>query len=101
MALARKTDPATSHQAAQQIERNGRAAKQRDACLLWVNQRPGSTAAEIAALAELERHVPSRRLPELRDAGLVVNGPARECSVQHTKAMTWLPVDKKRQARMW
>jgi hypothetical protein len=59
---------------------------------LEVWKRPGSTAAEIAARSGLERHVPSRRLPELRQAGRIKNGPQRVCTVTGNPSMTWLPV---------
>lgn len=89
MARARKTDPVTSHQAAREAETSGRAATHRAICLEKVKQNPGLTAAEIAAATGLERHVPSRRLPELRAAGLVVNGEARPCFVTGRDSMTW------------
>lgn len=91
-ALARNTDPLTSHEAAETVERSGRAASQRHLCLLEVWKRPGSTAAEIAARTGLERHVPSRRLPELREAGQIKNGPQRICTVTGNSSMTWEPV---------
>lgn len=91
MAKSRRTDPATSRQAAHEAERSGRAASQRAICLAQVNAYPGQTAAEIAAQTGLERHVPSRRLPELRDRGLIVNGDARICTVTGRASMVWLP----------
>jgi hypothetical protein len=90
-ALARRTDPSTSHRAAEAVEASGRAASQRHLCLIEVWKKPGQTAAEIAVAAGLERHVPSRRLPELRKAGQVVNGPERICAVTGNPSMTWLP----------
>lgn len=90
-AAARATDPATSFAAARKVERSGAASAQRDTCLRAVLARPGLTAAEIADEADLERHVPSRRLPELRAAGRVRNGEQRECSVMGSTAMTWWP----------
>ncbi|HOD84860.1 MAG TPA: winged helix-turn-helix domain-containing protein [Phycisphaerae bacterium] len=90
-ALARRTDSPTSHQAAEEVEASGRAASQRHLCLIEVWKTPGKTAAEIAVAAGLERHVPSRRLPELRKAGQIVNGPERLCTVTGNLSMTWLP----------
>ena len=90
-ALARNTDPTTSHQAAEEVEASGRAASQRHLCLLEVWKKPGRTAAEIAEAAGLDRHVPSRRLPELRQAGQVKNGEERVCAVTGNPSMTWLP----------
>lgn len=39
----------------------------------------------------LERHVTSRRPPELRDAGLVENREVRVCLVTRRNSMTWYP----------
>jgi len=91
MAASRATDPHTSVEAARQVEASGVAGAQRTACLAEVRRNPGLTAAEIAANTGLERHVPSRRLPELRTAGLVTNGEARSCRVTGNKSLTWLP----------
>tara|TARA_R100000808_G_scaffold24092_1_gene54652 strand:- start:5158 stop:5472 length:315 start_codon:yes stop_codon:yes gene_type:complete len=93
-ALARNTDPITSHQAAAQVEGQGWASCQRQLCLNQVEARPGMTAAEVAVAQNLERHVPSRRLPELRSAGLVENGPSRRCTVTGKNSLTWHPAGK-------
>lgn len=93
MAHARHTDPSTSHAAAAAAERRGVAAAHRLLCLAAVTRGPGLTAAEIAERVGLERHKPSRRLPELRDDGLVVNGPPRLCSVQGRLSITWVPTE--------
>ncbi len=90
-ARARRSDPATSHEAARDVELQGVAGSQRRACYDYVLLNPGMTAAEIAVKLGLERHVPSRRLPELRDAGLVENGPARICGVVGRPSLTWNP----------
>ncbi len=94
MALARTTDPITSHQAARDAERRGVAAAHRLLCLAQVTRHPGLTAAEIALGTGLERHAPSRRLPELRDDGLVVNGPIRICAVKGRRSLTWIPAQE-------
>ena len=89
-AKSRRSDPDTSREAARSAEHGGTAGAQRNACLAEVERQPGQTAAEIAKAVGLERHAPSRRLPELRDAGLVVNGDARICSVTGNHSLTWL-----------
>lgn len=94
MALARTSDPITSHQAARDAERRGVAAAHRLLCLAQVTRHPGQTAAEIAQGTGLERHAPSRRLPELRDDGLVVNGPIRICRVKGRRSLTWIPAQE-------
>lgn len=92
MARARRTDPRTSHEAAREAEANGRAATHRAICLEEVRKNPGRTAAEIAAATGMERHVPSRRLPELREAGFVKNVEIRVCRVTGRNSMTWYVV---------
>lgn len=89
-AQSRSTDPHTSVEAAERIESSGVAGAQRARCLAVVQATPGLTAAEIAQAAGLERHVPSRRLPELRRLGLVVNGPPRTCRVTGNSSLTWM-----------
>jgi hypothetical protein len=94
MARARNTDPRTSHEAAREAETSGRAATHRAICLEEARKNPGCTAAEIAAATGLERHVPSRRLPELRDAGFVENREVRVCRVTGRNSMTWYAVEE-------
>jgi hypothetical protein len=90
-AFARNTDPTTWQQAAEEVEASGRTVSQRHLCLLEVWRKPGRTAAEIAKAAGLGRHGPSRRLPELRQAGQVKNGEERVCAVTGNPSMTWFP----------
>jgi len=89
IARSRRTDPATSHEVANDVEKSGKAEIHREICLSVVSRREGLTAAEIAQIADLERHVPSRRLPELRSKGIVENREVRVCKIMGTKAMTW------------
>lgn len=91
-ALARHTDPETSHLAAELMDATGTAANNRAKCLAILRWRPGATAAEIATFTGLERHEPSRRLPELRKAGLVRNGEARICVATGNRSLTWWPL---------
>lgn len=97
-AAARKTDPHTSRLAADGVEASGVASDQRAVCLACVRRHSeGITAAEVARETGLERHAPSRRLPELRDAGLVTNGMpprVRKCSVVGKRSMLWFPVSR-------
>ena len=88
-ARARATDPATSHEAAIDVERSGIAQTQRRECLRIIQKHPGRTSAEIAALGGFNRHMPARRLPDLRKAGIVYNGSSRICKERGTKALVW------------
>lgn len=92
-ARARRTDPETSHLAAQKIEKTGTAQSNRERCLESIRRRPGQTAAEVARDVALERHEPSRRLPELREVWLVKCGPKRRCDVTGNPSLTWWPVE--------
>jgi len=94
MALSRNSDPATSHAAAHDIEACGAAESHRALCLDAVQRNPGMTAAEIARETGLERHEPSRRLPELRDRNLVCNGHERTCAVKGRRSLTWFPTEE-------
>jgi len=100
-ARARSTDPDTSHSAAFEVETTGKADTQRRACLEEVATNPGQTAAEIAVACDLERHVPSRRLPELRDTGMIQNGEKRDCRVMKRASMTWYLVEADSQAELF
>lgn len=89
----KKHGPETSKAAAIATEASGRAPTHRAMLLRAVQTRPGRTSAELAVACALDRHEAARRLPELRQAGLVRNGEVRVCDVQGTKQMTWWACD--------
>lgn len=88
-ALARRSDPATSHIAAARMRESGAAGRQAQAVLAAVRQWPGSTAVEIAQLAGIDRYAVSRRLPELAKAGSVRRSAPRNCTVNGRPQTTW------------
>ena len=90
-ALARRTDPITSHQAAHHVEASGKANSQRQRCIRDVRQHPGATAGEIASRVNIDRHTASKRLPELVTAGLLRRGSPRRCQCHGTNMTTWWP----------
>jgi hypothetical protein len=88
---------ATSAQARSDHERSGTATANRAIVLAYVRAVRGQTAVELYERAKrlgtsLTRHEFSRRLPELRKAGLVKNGNARQCRKNGTRQMTWYAV---------
>ena len=93
-AKSRATDPETSAEAAAGIEASGAAGHQRQLCYEAVVAQPGITAAEVAKRTGLERHAPSRRLPELRDAGMVRNAGSRICTATGHRSITWYPTER-------
>lgn len=89
--IARPSDPATSHEAAQRITETGKRLTDADRCLDVVRHHPGLTAAEIGRDTLLGHIAAQRRLSDLKNAGAVRQGQARECSVNGTRMMTWWP----------
>ena len=88
---ARKTDPATSHKAAQFMESSGTAASQRAKAAKLVETYPGLTSRELGALSEdLDRYDLARRLPEIEHV-LVKRGPERQ-QPNGRSAATWWPL---------
>ncbi len=94
---SRTSDPATSAEAEAHHTASGRREYHAQQFLDLVREFPGSTAVELARLSHLpadtQRHEASRRLPELRDRGLVRDGVARICNEAGTRQMTWWPVE--------
>lgn len=66
-ALARNTDHGSSHAAAEQVERTGRAQTQRLQCYAAVARWPGSTTRQLSKLSGISTHTLGRRLPEMAD----------------------------------
>ena len=91
-ASARRTDPPSSHEAAQRVEASGAAATQRERVLALVRAYPGCTSAELAGDG-LDRYQLARRLPELEAGGFVRKGPLATCRVMGTRAVSWWPCE--------
>ena len=85
---ARRSDPITSHLAAESVRPKLRDQQQRvlDALTRW----PGSTAVELATSSGLDRYLVSRRLPELVPQ-YARRGKPRACTVAGTPQTTWYP----------
>lgn len=90
---SRRSDPETSHEAAEQVRRSGELGRQQRAVLEAVKAHPGKTAVELARLAGLDRYAVSRRLPELQPVH-VRRGPPRECTVNRRPQSTWFAVTR-------
>lgn len=89
--MFRATDPQSSRQAAEDMERMGHAARQRDEVILAVRRHPGKTSAELAAIAGLDRFMAARRLPEAEREGRAKRGTARKCAQTQRLSITWWP----------
>lgn len=90
---ARKTDPVSSHEAAQ----SNAAIRhiQVYEVVKWLGMHPGSTTAEIAAVSELDRHMVGRRMPDAEASGFVYRAGFRKCSQSNRSAQVWMRTDKK------
>jgi len=87
---ARRTDPVSSHLAAEAMDASGRRASQQHRVLRAVRRYPGRTSAELAELIGMDRYAVARRLPELEPRH-VEKGPIRICEARGTRATTWWP----------
>ena len=92
---ARISDARSSHEAAAEMERTGRAKAQAERVLAAVRRYPGSTSAELAKSAHIERYAVARRLPELAKAGLIVRVEPTDdtvpCAVSEKRVVRWRP----------
>jgi CRP-like cAMP-binding protein len=97
---ARASDPDTSHAAARLSSVSERRRSQLRLVLEAVRVAPGMTSAEYGAFLGMDRYAVARRLPELRLAGLVDNGPdithprTKICSRTGHSALIWNPTEK-------
>lgn len=93
-ALARRTDPLTSHAAARQMNLSGMALKQREIVLGLIQQYPGHTSLEVAALpkCELDRYQVARRTAELCRDGKIRMGCQRIDRITQRPSHTWWPI---------
>lgn len=100
---ARKSDPASSHIAAAEIEET--AESQCARILEIVRKYPDRTTQELHAVSRWSVHTLGRRLSELRDKKHAVCNPhypdpqgvgpgmnLRRCSIQNRLALTWRAV---------
>ena len=92
-AQTRRTDPSTSHEAAQRVNASGQAKRNMERVVDLVYASPGSTSRELSELptCDLDRYEVARRLADAEHAGLVVKGGKRTCQVAGTAAVTWEP----------
>lgn len=90
---AKRTDPETSHLAAEQHTRSGRRGQQQSQAIAAVRAFPGCTSFELAMKSEQCRFQLARRLPECETAGAVRRGDPKPCPVTGKQALTWWPAN--------
>lgn len=92
--IARATDPATSHLAAEHMDASGKRAAQQAIAITAVQRYPGLTSLELSKRSGVCRFVLARRLPECEDAHAVRRGTPRKCTVSGRQAAPWYPPDQ-------
>jgi predicted HTH transcriptional regulator len=95
-ARSHRLDPETSTLAANRMNASGEINEQCKAVLELVRKTPGLTSAELAEHHHVDRALLARRLPDLREAGLLKDNAddarfQRVCKVSGTKAIVWIP----------
>lgn len=85
---ARRSDPASSRQAAAELEASGALSRQRREVLEALKRFGPSTSAELAQRSGLDRYTVARRLPELRKLNFVIQGEVRN-SLVGRPAVEW------------
>jgi hypothetical protein len=93
---AHNADPITSHDAAERAERSGKVARHRAVALALVKAWPARTGYELWELASgsdkaelVNHHELYRRLADLKNAALVVQGEPRHCTIKGSRMVTW------------
>ena len=89
--LARKSDPVSSHQAAEKIKKSGKKEANIQRVTDLVYSHPGLTSKQLATKTdEMDRHEVARRLSDAEDAGLIHAKGRKEPG-----EITWWPGEKK------
>lgn len=92
--IARDRDPVTSQLAAREVKESGMEDTQCEEVLaalrLSIQQTgDGVTSRELAALFSIDRYTVARRLPTLRERGLVTTDGMRKCGISGRMAIVW------------
>ena len=86
---SRREDPISSHLAEKEINQSGSRKSQQIIIYELVKQYPGSTSRELTQWCELDRYQIARRLADLKNMGLVEQGPIRNCRIGGRPSVIW------------
>ena len=87
--IARASDPGTSHAAAEALTRSGGRVRQLDVVLRAVLAHPGLTGTELGDTTGMGQVPAVRRLSELKNRGMVVQGAP--VGLNGRRQVTWWP----------
>jgi hypothetical protein len=94
---ARRTDPDTSHKAAQRVSSRG-SWDRRAALVAHRNNPAGLTDFELGDLIGRQQTSAGKRRGELRDLGLVCDSGARRASPSGSSAIVWIITEAGKEA---
>jgi hypothetical protein len=86
---ARRSDPETSHEAAEHHTRSGARADQQAQTIAAIRAFPGRTMQELSELTGMDRYMLGRRVSECETAGAIRRMPKRKCRVTGRMAEPW------------
>jgi predicted HTH transcriptional regulator len=86
---SRRDDPVSSHLAEREINRSGSRKSQQKIIYELVKMYPGSTSRELTQWCDLDRYQIARRLADLKNMGVVRQGPIRNCRIGGRPSVTW------------
>lgn len=87
--LSHRDDPSTSRDAIAALTANGGRSQHMAIVLDAVKSHPGLTACELISVSGLDEYQVRRRLCDLKNAGRLVHGDRRICSVKGSSMVTW------------
>jgi len=88
--VSRASDPESSRQAEREITESGARATYAELIYRVLHDASEPmTCGEIAAELGVHRSIISKRLPDLREWGEIVNGPERLCRISDRSQITW------------
>jgi len=93
MPISHRNDAVSSFKAADRHKASDNWSKQRQAVLKALQTLVCATAKEISEFSGIDRYIVSRKLPDLRRAGVVENGKPRKCRILKKKTLTWQLID--------
>lgn len=95
---ARSTDPSSSHEAAEQMEKSGRRQRNIDLVVDFVKTHPGLTSKEIAVAMgnpDIDRYEVARRLADAKGVSLRRGETRPYTACRNMKpCVTWWPIGK-------
>jgi len=96
--MSRRSDPGSSHEAAQHMISSGKIDKYVSIIAKASDLHPGTTGRELAVFTKesdgLDYESLHKRLADAERSGLIYRGRQRVCSVTGRKATEWWPTDK-------